>query len=134
MLAPLPAQALRFGRAGLVLVGVVAGALAVRQIADPVGGSVAIFAQYGVYLLFTASFLPLLSGMFIPSASRAMVASAVATSVVGYLAAGWFEFTLLSSNPAFLATVGIFAGSGVLAIALLAQTAFRPSARGAARA
>ncbi|MCO4771607.1 MAG: sodium:solute symporter [Deltaproteobacteria bacterium] len=121
------AEALRFGKTGLVLVGVVAATLAVRQIADPVGGSVAIFAQYGVYLLFTASFLPLLSGMFIPAATRGMIAAAVATSVAGYLGAGWLEFTILASNPAFLATVGIFAGSGALALALASQAVVRPS-------
>lgn len=120
-----PAASLRFGRVALVAAGVLAAALAVRQIADPVGGSVAIFAQYGVYLLFTASFLPLLCGMFVPAATRGTVTASVAASVSGYLGASWLGFTALSSNPAFLATVGIGAGSVAL-LAGLAVTSRAP--------
>jgi len=121
-----PTSALRFGRVGLALVGLAAAALAVRQIADPVGGSVAIFAQYGVYLLFTASFLPLLCGMFIPAATRRVVTAAVLASIAGYLGASVFGLTALSSNPAFLATIGIFAGGAVLALGLALSAARAP--------
>lgn len=123
-----PAEALRFGKAGLVLVGLVTVALAARQIADPVGGSVAIFAQYGVYLLFTASFLPLACGMFLPSMGRGAVTTASLAAIAGYLGASVFELTMLSNNPAFLATVGIACGWTVVAVALAAQRVSRRDA------
>ncbi len=116
-----PARALRFGKLGLVAMGVLTVALAMRQIADPVGGSVAIFAQYGVYLLFTASFLPLACGMFLPGVSRAAVTVASLAAIGGYLGASVFGLTMLSSNPAFLATVGIACGWTAVGLALLAR-------------
>lgn len=116
-----PKAALRFGKAGLVVVALVTVALAARQIADPVGGSVAIFAQYGVYLLFTASFLPLACGMFLPTVGRGAVTVASLAAIGGYLGASVFELTMLSSNPAFLATVGIACGWTVVGVALAVQ-------------
>jgi hypothetical protein len=71
---------------------------------------VAIFAQYGVYLLFSASFLPLACGMFLPRVSRGVVTGAVVAVVVTYLAVSVFKVTMLHNNPAFLATAGILAG------------------------
>ena len=116
-----PKAALRFGKAGLVVVALVTVGLAARQIADPVGGSVAIFAQYGVYLLFTASFLPLACGMFFPAVGRGAVTVASLAAIGGYLGASVFELTMLSSNPAFLATVGIACGWTVVGVALAVQ-------------
>ena len=116
-----PAAALRFGKVGLAVVALVTVLLATRQIADPVGGSVAIFAQYGVYLLFTASFLPLACGMFLPSVGRSAVTVAVVAAIIGYLGASLLGLTMLSTNPAFLATVGIGCGWMVIATDLLAR-------------
>ena len=123
-----PEAALRFGKLGLIAVGFVTVALAARQIADPVGGSVAIFAQYGVYLLFTASFLPLACGMFLPSVSRAAVTVASLAAIGGYLGTSVFAVSMLSSNPAFLATVGIGCGWTAIGIAMMARSlAARPA-------
>jgi SSS family solute:Na+ symporter/sodium/pantothenate symporter len=120
--------ALAFGRVGLVLVALVTAALAVWQLEHPTGGTVAIFAQYGVYLLFTASFLPLGCGMFVPRAGRRLVALAVAAALLGYLGTAVLEPTPLANNPAVLATVGILAGWLVVAVGLVTGR----SARGAA--
>lgn len=114
-------RALVFGRAGLVLVALVTAGLAVWQLEHPTGGTVAIFAQYGVYLLFTASFLPLGCGMFVPRAGRGLVTAAVAAAVGGYLGTAFFRPTPLANNPAVLATVGILAGWTVAAVGLLAR-------------
>ncbi|HSM50513.1 MAG TPA: sodium:solute symporter [Thermoanaerobaculia bacterium] len=111
--------ALRFGRGGLVLLGIVAAGLALWQLEHPTGGSVAIFAQYGVYLLFTGSFLPLACGMFVPRASRRLVAMGVAASVGGYVLTALFRLGPYFNNPAFLATVGIVAGWSVVGAGLL---------------
>jgi Na+/proline symporter len=51
-------KALLFGRLALIVAGIGCVFLSIWQLKNPTGGSVAIFAQYGVYLLFTATFLP----------------------------------------------------------------------------
>ena len=109
--------ALRFGKLGLVVLGVATVLLARRQIADPVGGSVAIFAQYGVYLLFTGSFVPLAAGMFAKNVSRGAVTAAAFASIGTFLAASTWHWTSMSNNPAVLATYGMAAGWGVLGVA-----------------
>ena len=114
-------SALLVGRAGLVLVAVVTAILAVWQIAHPTGGTVAIFAQYGVYLLFSASFLPLACGMFLPGAGRLVVSLAAVSVVATYVAVGSFKLTMLHNNPAFLATAGIFTGWIVVGVGMLIE-------------
>ena len=114
-----PEKALRFGRIGLAVVALVCLLLARWQIAHPTGGSVAIFAQYGIYLLFTASSVPLVAGMFLPRARRGGVALAAAAAVVVYVAAGALKLGALSNNPAVLATWGLLASWVVLGASLL---------------
>lgn len=127
---PSEVRALRFGRAGLVFVGVATVGLALWQLEHPTGGTVAIFAQYGVYLLFTASFLPLACGMFVPRATRGLMAAGVFASVATYLAMGLFRIGPLSNNPAVLATAGILAGWAVVGVGLVVRAG--PTARGTA--
>lgn len=102
-------EARRFGRLGLVAVGVVAVGLAGWQITHPTGGTVALFAQYGIYLLFTASFVPLLCGMFVPRADATLAALAAGAAVAGYLLPALLPLTKYGNNPAVLATFGILA-------------------------
>jgi sodium/pantothenate symporter len=113
------ARALRFGRLSLLVVAGLTIVLARGQIADPTGGSVAIFAQYGVYLLFTGAFLPLACGMFVQAAGRRLVTTGVVVSLAVYVAASVFGFTHMANNPAFLATVGMAAGWVVIGAGLL---------------
>ncbi len=119
-------RALNFGRTALVLAGLVCVGLAWYQLANPTGGSVAIFAQYGVYLLFTATFLPICCGLFVPQAGRGLVMAGIAASVAGYAvpalarASGLdLPFLALANNPAVLATCGILAGWTVVGLGLL---------------
>lgn len=122
--------ALRFGRAGLGFVAAATVILAWWQIRHPTGGTVAIFAQYGVYLLFTASFLPLACGMFVPQAGKRLVAAGVAASVGAYAAVALLRLTPLHNNPAVLATAGILAGWLVVGVGLALAAARRRSVRG----
>lgn len=108
-----------FGRVGLALVAVVTIGLALWQIEHPTGGTVAIFAQYGVYLLFTGSFLALGCGMFVPRAGRGLVTAAVAVAVSTYVAVAVLRPIPLANNPAVLATLGILAGWSLVGVALL---------------
>jgi len=104
----------------------VTAGLAIWQLEHPTGGTVAIFAQYGVYLLFTASFIPLGCGMFVPRAGRGLVTAAVAAAVTGYLGTAILRPTALANNPAVLATVGILAGWAVVGLGLLATSSPSP--------
>lgn len=122
------AAALRAGRLGLAATAVLTVLLAAWQIEHPTGGTVAIFAQYGVYLLFSAAFVPLACGMFVPRAGRPVVTAAVAASVLVYFAVALLRLSPLHNNPAFLATSAIAAawvtvGAGLL---LPATSSLRP--------
>ncbi|MEW6708348.1 MAG: sodium:solute symporter [Candidatus Riflebacteria bacterium] len=110
-------KALRFGRIALVIVGIGCVLLSIWQLRNPTGGSVAIFAQYGVYLLFTATFLPIACGLFLPAVTRELVTAGVIASTVFYFIpaiihkfAPTAPFFFMGNNPAILATCGIIAG------------------------
>jgi SSS family solute:Na+ symporter/sodium/pantothenate symporter len=120
-------DALRFGRIGLVLVAVATVILAIWQLDHPTGGTVAIFAQYGVYLLFSASFLPLACGMFVPRAGRTLVGAGIAATLVGYIGVAVLRLTPFHNNPAFLATSGIMLGWVVVAAGLLRSGSQHPA-------
>jgi sodium/pantothenate symporter len=111
--------ALRFGRVGLALLAAATAVLAAWQLEHPTGGTVAIFAQYGVYLLFTGSFLALGCGMFVPRAGRGLVTAAVAVAVSTYVAVATLRPIAQANNPAVLATLGILAGWSVVAVRLV---------------
>ena len=122
--------ALRFGRRGLAAIGVITAVLATYQLNHPTAGSVAIFAQYGVYLLFTAAFVPLLGGMF-GRMSGASASAAAATAIATYIGIAVFDLGTMSNNPAYLATCGIGAGAlaaGVVAFARRPRRATTPAA------
>lgn len=118
-------KALRFGRIALVIVGIGCVFLSIWQLRNPTGGSVAIFAQYGVYLLFTATFLPIACGLFLPAVTRELVTKGVAASTIFYFIpaiihkyAPQAPFFYMANNPAILATCGIIAGWLVVGIGL----------------
>jgi len=107
------------------------------QLRNPTGGSVAIFAQYGVYLLFTATFLPIACGLFLPSVGRELIGKGVIASTLFYFLpaivhrfAPEAPFFYMANNPAILATTGIVAGWLVVAagLALQKNPAFAASA------
>jgi len=120
--------ALRAGRLGLVVSGVVTAILALWQIQHPTGGTVAIFAQYGVYLLFSASFVPLACGMFVPRARTTTVAMASVTCVVVYVGVAVLKLTQYHNNPGFLATAAILSAWVVVGGGLILQSGPEESA------
>ncbi|MBN1946940.1 MAG: hypothetical protein JW797_14800 [Bradymonadales bacterium] len=123
-------SALAVGRGSIVLLGVATFFLARWQIANPTGGSVAIFAQYGVYLIITTSLIPLASGMFLRNASRSAVVAGTIAAGVGYLVTALFKISFMANNPAFLASVGILTGSLVFGLTTLARRALVPRPAG----
>ena len=113
--------ALRVGRGATALMALVTVLIAWQQIRNPTGGSVAIFAQYGVYGLITASFVPLGAGMFLPRARREAVVIGTLFSLGTYVYAAGIGLTPMANNPAFLATCGILAGWAAFAGCQLVQ-------------
>lgn len=113
---PTEANALLAGRAGLVLTAIATSVLALWQISNPTAGTVAIFAQYGVYLLFSVSFIPLAAGMFLQDVTRGVVTTAVIVSLSTYFALALLRVTQYHNNPAFLAAMAIVAGIVAVAI------------------
>jgi len=121
-------KALLFGRVALILVGIGCIFLSIWQLRNPTGGSVAIFAQYGVYLLFTATFLPIACGLFLPSVGRELISKGVIASTLFYFLPALIHrfapdapFFNMANNPAILATCGIVAGWLVVAAGLALQ-------------
>jgi SSS family solute:Na+ symporter/sodium/pantothenate symporter len=131
-------DAIWFARLSLVAVGIVTIVVSIYQIKNPTGGSVAIFAQYGVYLLFTGAFFPLACGMFLPRVSRGLVTASVMAALGTFLFFGLFrrfvmpamgadtmksllKFPLfeLANNPAVLGAFGIIAGWIVIGVGLM---------------
>jgi SSS family solute:Na+ symporter/sodium/pantothenate symporter len=109
-------SALKVGRLSIVFLAAVTFFLSLWQIRNPTGGSVTIFAQYGIYLLITVSFVPLASGMFLPTARRPVVMVAALSSGGAYLLAAGLNITYMANNPAFLASVGMITGWCVFAV------------------
>jgi Na+/proline symporter len=101
------AKALRFGRISLCIIGLICIYMSISQIRNPVGGSVAIFAQYGIYLLFSVFFLPLGCGMFMPDISGKLVKAGVFMAVIGYFLPVLLKWPFYHNNPAFLAACSI---------------------------
>jgi sodium/pantothenate symporter len=118
---------LAFGRLALVGVGLVTAALSWHQLANPTGGTVAIFAQYGVYGFFTAAFFPMACGMFLPRVGRGAVIAGVVGALATYLGLAWTQAVPLANNPAVLATWGLACGAGATMLASLPLPAARRS-------
>ncbi len=114
---PSDAAALRLGRVAVVALAVATAGLALWQIEHPTGGTVAIFAQYGVYLLFSASFAPMAAGMFLPSVSTRAITAGVITAIVVYLGLSLGQVTRYSNNPGVLAASAILAACVVVGLA-----------------
>lgn len=103
-------KALNLGRIALVIAAGLIIYLSIAQVKNPTGGSVVIFAMYGIYLLFTTSFFPICAGMFFPQISRNSVMAGIITSIVVYFGLAFFKVTYMHNNPAFLASCAIVAG------------------------
>lgn len=117
--------ALWVGRGSIVVLGIVTWLLSLSQIEDPAGGSVAIFAQFGVYLVIAASFVPLAVGMFMPASARAEAGAGALAAVSVYLVAWFIRLGSMSNNPAYLATLAITAGWLAFAVVHLVMRAHR---------
>jgi len=95
------------------LLGVVAAWLSWRQLVAP-KLSVAIFAQNGVYAYFSAAFVPILFGMFLPRMGLRAAAAAAVTAVTVHFAMYYGKVAVpgtlaTGENPGVAAAVAILA-------------------------
>lgn len=108
--------ALGLGRGAVAMLAAVTAGLAIWQIDHPTGGTVALFAQYGVYLLFSASFVPMAAGMFLPAVSTRTITLSVVIAVTVYLGLSIGRVSMYSNNPGVLAAAAILAACILVAV------------------
>lgn len=111
--------AMRVARLGLAGIGLLTYQLAAQQISDPTGGSVAIFAQLGVYCVFSAAFAPMLFGIFAEDVSPRLAGLGASTAVATYLGLWALEITRFSNNPAVLSACALGVSAGVMGLGLM---------------
>jgi sodium/pantothenate symporter len=105
------------GRAVIVVLAVVTVALSRDQLAHP-KLSVAIFAQNGVYAYFSAAFVPILFGMFLPRTPRLAAVAAAVTAVAVHFTVYYGRLPVpgtaaTGENPAVAACLAILAALAV---------------------
>jgi sodium/pantothenate symporter len=110
---------LSLARISLLVIGVVTFGLGLHQIKHPTGGSVAIFAQYGIYCLFSAAFAPMLFGMFFKVVPQLAALLAAATAVIVYVGMSLFQISSLHNNPAVLSACAITSSTLVMGLGVL---------------
>ncbi len=114
-------RALLLARGSLVAMGAVAFVLSLHQMKNPTGGSVAIFAMYGLYCLFSASFAPVLFGLFGKGGSARTASASAITAVVIYVGLSLGKPFVLANNPAVLSACAIMASMLVMAGGVLLE-------------
>ena len=121
--------ALTLARCSLVLLGAVAFGLAVYQMKNPTGGSVAIFAQYGIYCLFSASFAPVVFGLFSSRVTSGLALAAAISAVVVYVGISVGQLGFMHNNPAVLSACSIVTSTLVMAAGVVHSRLTRRNGR-----
>jgi sodium/pantothenate symporter len=111
-------QLLRVSRIFLVVLAPVTFFLSYDQILYP-SISVALFAQNGVYGLFSATFVPILLGVFAKVVNKNVVFSASVTALIVHFGMFYGHFTVYYNNPAVTAAIALLASIAVAVIGLL---------------
>ena len=107
----------KVGRAAIVVLAAVTIVLSRDQLAHP-KLSVAIFAQNGVYAYFSAAFVPILFGMFLPRTPRIAAVAAAVTAVVVHFGFYYGKLPVpgtaaTGENPGVAACIAILAAVAV---------------------
>lgn len=117
-------RSLGWARAFLIVLAPVTILLSWRQITSP-SLSVAIFAQNGVYGLFAATFVPVLFGIFVPSAQRRWVLLGSVTALLVHFGMYYGRITHWHNNPAVTAAFALLASVLVTTLATALTGGFR---------
>jgi SSS family solute:Na+ symporter/sodium/pantothenate symporter len=109
---------LRVSRIFLVVLAPVTIILSYQQIVNP-SLSVAIFGQNGVYGLFSASFVPILFGIFSKNITRNTVFLASASALVVHFGMYYGNITMYHNNPAVTAAAALVVSTTIALIGTL---------------
>ena len=81
--------------------------------------SVAIFAQNGVYGLFSATFIPILFGVFVKDIHRNVIFASSVTALVVHFGMSYGHITMYSNNPGVTGATALLASLAVALTGLL---------------
>ncbi len=107
-------RGIRYSKVFLLVLAPVVAVIAYGQIVSP-DLSVAILAQNGVYALFSATFAPILFGIFSSRITRGGVFAAAVTALLVHFGVYYGGLTMYANNPAVPATFALFASTLVAA-------------------
>jgi SSS family solute:Na+ symporter/sodium/pantothenate symporter len=110
-------RAVRYSRYFLALLVPVVALISWGQIVNP-NLSVAILGQNGVYALFSATFVPILFGIFSERIAKGAVFAAASTALVVHFGMYYGEITMYHNNPAVPATFALIS-SVLVALGLM---------------
>ncbi|MCB2205598.1 sodium:solute symporter family protein [bacterium] len=113
-------RSLRAAKIFLVLLAPVTLLLSWDQIQHP-SLSVAMFAQNGVYGLFSAAFVPILCGVFFERAGKGLVFASSLTALLVHFGMYYGKITVYHNNPGVTAAVALLASLLVMFAGLLLQ-------------
>jgi SSS family solute:Na+ symporter/sodium/pantothenate symporter len=128
------ARAVRYSRYFLVALVPVVALISYGQIVNP-NLSVAILGQNGVYALFSATFVPILFGIFFSERiTKGAVLAAAITALVVHFGMYYGEITMYANNPAVPATAALIASTLVAVGAMILRGKPAPAVDPAANA
>jgi sodium/pantothenate symporter len=99
---------LRVSRVFLVVLAPLTFYLSYDQFLHP-SLSVAIFAQNGVYGLFSATFIPILFGVFVKTVNRHVIFASSVTALVVHFGMSYGHVTMYANNPGVTGAVALLA-------------------------
>jgi SSS family solute:Na+ symporter/sodium/pantothenate symporter len=105
-------RAVRYSRYFLAALVPVVALIAYGQIVNP-NLSVAILGQNGVYALFSATFVPILFGIFSDRITKTAVLAAAVTALAVHFGMYYGEITMYANNPAVPATAALISSVAV---------------------
>ena len=106
------ARSVRYSRYFLVALAPVVAIISYGQIVNP-DLSVAILGQNGVYALFSATFVPILFGIFARGIPKTVVLVAAVTALVVHFGMYYGEITMYANNPAVPATAALLSSTAI---------------------
>ncbi|MFA6541031.1 MAG: sodium:solute symporter [Bacteroidota bacterium] len=109
---------LKISKIFLAILAPVTFVLSYDQILHP-SISVALFAQNGVYGLFSATFIPVLLGIFVKKVNKNVVFIASLTALAVHFGMFYGEITMYYNNPAVTAACALFASTIVAAAGMI---------------
>ena len=109
------ARSVRYSRYFLIALAPVVALISYGQITNP-ELSVAILGQNGVYALFSATFVPILFGIFARGVPKTVVLVSATTALVVHFGMYYGEITMYANNPAVPATAALLTSTAIALI------------------